>query len=263
MKNKLAIGVFYCMVIFLAGSLSIFGQETDKLKGKQITIKMQNQPLGLVFRYLMENYDIQIGFEQSLLDKDHNEYNFETNLPAIAETKLQSVDGNVEMKLEVQLGFKAEKHPITVNFDNAKLEDVLNQIVRQMDNYEWEINNDVINIFPTQGRFEKFEKLLETKVTNFTLEKGKTVRDITTSIKELPEFYKFIDKNNLVFFGFRSGSVLRINAQYGRTVNAEMNFSNLTFRELLNKITKIKKGGWILRWIKTRTSGRELIDIDI
>jgi hypothetical protein len=66
-----------------------------------------------------------------------------------------------------------------------------------------------------------------------------------------------------VFFGFRGGLGAMKEAQYGRTIDAEMNFSNLTLRELLNKITKMKKGGGQLRWIRTRDSGRELIDIDI
>ena len=264
MKKKLAIVLLNCIIVLFTATFSTFGQQNEVgLKANRITIKMEKQPLGLVFRYLMENYDIPIGFEWSLSDKDHNEYNFETNLPATAKTKVQSTDGKSEMILQVQLGFTAEIHPISVNFDNAKLEDVLNQIVGQMENYKWEINDDVVNIFPIQGRYEKFEKLLETKIANFTFEKGMTVRDVTANIKKLPEFEKFLKENNLVFFGTRNGALLRINAQYGRTIDAEMNFSNLTFRDLLNKITKIKKGGWILRWIRTRTSGRELIDIDI
>jgi hypothetical protein len=38
-------------------------------------------------------------------------------------------------------------------------------------------------------------------------------------------------------------------------------FSNLTFRELLNKIAKTKKGGWILR--KKKHWGKEIVDIQI
>ena len=34
---------------------------------------------------------------------------------------------------------------------------------------------------------------------------------------------------------------------YERTLPSDLSFSNLTFRDLLNKTTKVKRGGWILR----------------
>jgi hypothetical protein len=269
MKNKMNIVVLrYKVALFtmmlLVGGFSAFGQEKQiNLKDKRITIKMEKQPLGLVFRYLMENYDIPIGFEESLLDKDHNEYFFDTNLPSVGEANFQSTNGIAELKFRVETKFTAELHPITVKFDNGKLEEVFDKIVGQMEHYKWEINDNVINIFPTQGRVEKFQKMMEVKIADFKFEKGKTVNDITINIKKLPEFIKFVQENNLVFFGYRPGGAIRVKAQYGRTVDAEMNFSNLTFRELLNKITKVKKGGWMVRWGRTKPSGRELIDIDI
>lgn len=250
--------------IMLLGVLSVLGQEsTVSINEKPITVQMKKQPLGLIFRYLIENYDIPIGFEESLLDRDHNEYNFETNLPAVVETTVQSIDGRIEITYQNQLKFVSVGHPITVDVKNGKLEDVFNQIVGQMNNYKWEINDGVINIFPAQGRFERFERLLETKISRYTVKKGKVVKDITANIKELPEFISFLKENNLIFFGSRNGPLLRINAQYGRLLSTDMDFSNITFRELLNKITKTKKGGWILRWIRVRNTGREIIDIDI
>lgn len=264
MKRKIIITFLNLTLIFLAGTFYAFGQKNEvDLKDKKITIKFEKQPLGIVFRYLMKNYDIPIGFEWSLLDKDHNDYNFDTNLLPTAETTVTSSDNKPEIGLQSYIVFKADNYPITVNFDNAKLEDVLNEIVRQMNFYKWEINNDVVNIFPTQGRHEKFAELLDTKISQFTFEKGKTVRDITANIKELPEFIKYTENNNLFFRGVRSGPILLIDPQYGRTIDGEMNFSNLTLRELLNKVTKIKKGGWQLQWLQTLDKGIELIDIDI
>jgi len=62
----------------------------------------------------------------------------------------------------------------------------------------------------------------------------------------------------------RTGLDFVIKAQYGRTIDEEMNFSNPTFRELLNKVTKIEKGGWILKWKwVSKSTGKELIDIDV
>ncbi|HLA96406.1 MAG TPA: hypothetical protein VK612_11850 [Pyrinomonadaceae bacterium] len=263
MKTK---AIVFLTIFFLAsGTLSVSGQESNgELKGKRITIKMEKRPLGSVLRYLMENYDIPIGFEQSILDRNHNEYDFDTNLPAIGSHRQQNADGSIKMTTTSEAIFKADLHPITLNFENVKLKYVFDRMVEQMENYKWEINNGVINILPFRGRDERFDRLLGLKINKFGLEKGKTVEDITTNITLLPEFRSFIRENKLSFHGFRTGINFVIKAQYGRIVDQQMDFSNLTFRELLNKVTKVKKGGWILKWrYISSTTGKELIDIDI
>ena len=265
MNKKTAVILLCCIIVYLVGTFSAFGQEKEiNLKYKRITIKMEKQPLGLVFRYLMENYDIPIGFEQSVLDRNQIDYYFDTNLPAVATHKQQNTDGSIKMTTTSETAFKAKLHPITLDFENGKFKDIFDQIVQQMENYKWEINDGVVNIFPIKGRDERFEKLLELKINKFTFEKGNTVQDITTNIVLLPEFQNFMKESNFYFSDFREGTNFVIKAQYGRTIDEGMNFSNLTFKELLNKVTKIKKGGWILKWrYVLKTSGKELIDIDI
>ncbi len=256
--------MLHCVLIYLVGTLSVFGQEKEiELKDQRITIKMEKQPLGLVFGYLMENYDIPIGFEESILDRGHSEYDFYAN-PAIAKHETASADSNITFTTTAKPSFKADLHPITVNVQNERLEVVLNQVVKQMENYKWEINDGVVNIFPIRDRDERFERLLGLKIERFTFEKGKTIEDITTNIQSLHEFLRFMGKNRLIFIGVRTGADFVLKAQYGRTLEVGMDFSNLTFRDLLNKITKIKRGGWILKWKGiSRTTGKEEIDIDI
>ena len=265
MNKKTTIVMLFCMIIYLAGTLSVFGQEKEiDLKDKRISIKMEKQPLGVVFRYLMQNYDIPIGFEESILDRDHSEYDFIVNLPAVAKHKMENSDGSVKITTAAERVFKAGLHPITVNAENETLEEVFNQIVKQMENYKWEINDGVVNIFPIKGRDERFEKLLGLNIKKFTFEKGKTIEDITTNIMLLREFLIYRKENQLVFTGARSGANFVLKAQYGKTIDEGMDFSNLTFRELLNKITKIKRGGWILKWKRmSNTTVEEHIDIDI
>lgn len=265
MKKRSAILAICCIITYLAEATYAFGQELETdVTDKQITIKMEKQPLGLVFRYLMENYDIPIGFEQSILDRGHIEYSFDTNLPAVATHKQQNADGSVKMSTTSESAFNAKSHPITLDFENGTLKDVFDQIVKQMENYKWEINQGVVNIIPIKGRDERFEKLLELKIKKFTFEKGKTVQDIAANIASLPEFRSFLKENNFHFSDFREGMNFVRKAQYGRTVDSAMDFSNLTFREILNRAAKIKKGGWILKWrYVSKTTGKELIDIDI
>jgi hypothetical protein len=263
MSNKQVIIILYCVIICLVGAFSTIGQEkqTD-LKDKQITIKIEKQSVRLIFRYLMANYDIPIGFEESILDRDHAEYKFITN-PGESKLVLDT-DGSIKINKRVDDFFKPKLYPISIDIENGRLEEVLNQIVKQMQNYKWEINDGVVNILPIKGRDERFKDLLEIKVNSFIFEKGKTVEDITTNIRLLPEFRNFMQENKLVFTGVRNGADFVLKAQYGRTISEGMDFSNLTFCELLNKITKIKKGGWILKWKGiSKTTGTEYIDIDI
>ena len=177
---------------------------------------------------------------------------------------MENASGSYSVTTTTERAFKAKLHPITVTAENASLEEVFNQIVNQMENYKWEINDGVVNIFPIKGRDERFKQLLGLNIQRFTLERGKTIEDITTSIQSMHDFLRFMGKNKLIFFGVRTGANFALKAQYGRTIDAGMDFSNLAFRDLLNKITKIKRGGWVLKWkwIST-TTGKEEIDIDI
>lgn len=255
--------MLHCILFFLVGTLAVFGQEKElDLKNKRITIRMERQPLGNVFRYLMENYDIAIGFEESTLDRSMPDYVFHTNLPGKPEKTMRQGDITITMGVEREFGFRW--HPITVEDEGERLEQVLDQIVGQMENYKWEINDGVVNIFPVKGRDERFEKLMGLNIQRFTFEKGQTVGDITKNILALREFKSFLKENKFFFTGTRQGAVLILKAQYGRAINVGMDFSDLTFRDLLNKITKIKRGGWVLKWKRsTDAPGWEIIDIDI
>ena len=262
---KPVVNSLFLLFVLSAGTFSILGQDKEiDLIDRPITIKMDNQPLGSVFRYLMENYDVQIGFEQSILDRRLPDYNFLTNLPAVVTYKQQSPNGIIKITTTSEVVFKAPLHPITLNVENLKLRKVFDQIVSQMDNYKWKINNGIVNIYPVKERDERFRRLLELHIDRFVLKKGKTVEDITTSIASLPEFHRFMTENKLSFSGVKPGFGYEVKARYGRTIDQEINFSNGTFRDLLNEITKVKKGGWIVKWQGVvKATGREYIDIDI
>ena len=225
---------------------------------------MEAQPVGEVFRYLMLNYDIPIGFEESDLDREKSDLLFETNPVLRAPHKMKQ--GDVQYTTTSQLRFEAGTHPITLYIEDGSVEDVFNEIIRQLEDYNWEISDDVVNIFPVKGRNKKFEELLGMNVKRFTFEKGETVDDITKKIMALPEFGSFLSRNKLKFDGFRMGMNFVLKAQYGRVIDEGMDFSNLTFRDLLNKVTKVKRGGWALNWRRVWSNMRAeptVLDIDI
>jgi hypothetical protein len=248
------------LLLFVLATPGICQDKQAPLKDKRISIRMEAQPLGEVFRYLIGNCDIPIGFEESVLDREAPDFEFEPN-PATARHKMKQ--GDVQSVTTVQRQFQAGRHAITLYIEDGSVEQVFDEIVRQMENYKWEVNDDVVNIYPVKGRDPRFERLLGTRVKRFTIEKGQTVGDITKNIKALPEFISFMRENKLHFSGVREGFKFINKAQYGRVVNEGMDFSDLSFRDLLNRATRVKRGGWRLSRLWINSAGEEHINIDI
>jgi hypothetical protein len=259
MSKVLILGI----VLVIVPKMAFGQQDKTNLADERITIKMVKRPLGEVFKFLMQNYDVLIGFERSNLDIGKPDYYFETNLSTTVASESTVQDG-LKVKISAEHVFLAPNHRITVIAENKQLKKVFDTIVRQMRYYDWEINDGVVNIFPKEGRDLRFKELLETKINSFKFEKGETIWQLTTKIKEMPEIRAFLDDNKLYFSGKRSGLVEILETQYGKTIDAEMNFSSMTFKELLNKITKIKRGGWaIANHGFSKAVQRDYLDIDI
>jgi hypothetical protein len=75
----------------------------------------------------------------------------------------------------------------------------------------------------------------------------------------LPEFKKFLTKNSLDHSQSRTGYLVQV---LERKIPDELRFSNITFKELLNKITKVKRVGWILK-SSDLYEEKDYTDIDI
>lgn len=243
-KKIILLALFICLCFS-----SAIGQETPTdLKDKRITVKAKDKPLSAVFYHLMAVYDVPIGMEGSTLDKGTSDFMFNPNLPYV---------GQEFSRRDWQ--YKVDNNLLTIEFENARLETVLDEIVRQMKNYKWEINDEVVNIVPTKGRDARYEKLLAIKIGNFSFQKDFLVAQIRNDILDLPEVKKFLSENKL-----HSTKLRPYTGNVGRRLPIEMKFSDLTFRELLNKIAKIKKGGWLLRDNYLYGSEeKEYIEIDI
>jgi len=236
MRKSLKIIVLNLILILFVRVIYAFGQQKESaLKSKKVTINAEKKSLNYVLGQLITNYDIAIGFEVSALDKYHHEYEFIVNVPYLEkEIMLSGVPTPDSFP-------RVKEHWFTVKAENKRLEDVLDIIVKQMPNYKWEINDNVVNILPIQGRDKRYEKLLNIKIKSFTYQKGYPIAFIRDAILNLPEVKKFLDDNNML-----STTVRRYGDYTNRGLPNEMKFSDLTYRDLLNKITKVKRGGWML-----------------
>lgn len=255
MRKKTNIVLLCCTMIFLMGVLHTFGQEKEtKLKDKRITINAEKESLNYILRYLMSNYDIAVGFEQSALDKFNHDYEFGVNVPY--EEKETILSGERPFDFFPRI----EKHWFTVKAKNERLENILDIIVKQMPNYKWVINDGIVNIFPSQGRDKNYEKLLNIKIKSFTYQKQYPIVFIRNGILDLPEVKKFLEENNMLSQSARSYTGYSV-----KGLAAEMKFSNLTFRDLLNKITKAKRGGWMLlnTYVLPKSGEKQYLNIEI
>lgn len=255
-----AIGLLLLSFV-LSASQSIVGQVNPDLSELRMSISADKQPLGVIFRRLMHEHGIDIGFEQSTLDNNKWYFSFDTNMPFSATHSSQR--NGVIIETTAETGFNAGPYPISINIQNGTVREVFDTIIRQMDHYTWESRDGVINIFPTKGRDPRFESLLDANIADFRLPKGSKVEDITMTLLSLPEFRQFQKSNRISFFPIRDGVTVLIKEQYGRTIDEPMEFKNIRFRDLLNRITKIKKGGWILRMRGKTREGGDRGDLDI
>lgn len=255
MIGKRAIFSIGCLVILAINSLIVLGQEKKvELKNKRITIQMTGKSLYTVVNRLINKYDIAIGLEESIFDRDHRDFYFATNVPSDKWKAEYSGDKEV-LSPTRQLGYE---HLITVNFKDARLEDVMDAIVKEMENYDWEINNDVVNIFPIRGRDPRLKQLLDLRVRDFGVGMGADIGSIQAQLMLfLPEFKTFLAENKLEAETGRPGSVGE-----DRILPDGMRFSDMTFKELLNAITKSKRGGWMLMIKKQKDKpGKEFVEI--
>lgn len=247
-----------CLALIMLGSLCTLAQDEVKgLKNKRVTIQMTNQSLFTVINRLINKYDIAIGFEESILDRDHRDFYFDTNI--ISKEWMPGYGGDKQVPPPTLLSGN-KKNLITVNFENTRLEDVLDSIVKQMENYGWEMQGSIVNIFPIHGRDSRLKELLEIEVSDFYVGEGAYVGSVQAQLMLfLPEFKAFLSKHSLEMNISGVGSI-----DDRRILPTELRFSTLSFRDLLNGIAKSKRGGWIIRIKKIKDQpGKDFIEIEI
>ena len=258
---------FFCalaLVVFLSSFLQSVSAQimSNSIRDRKLSIKADNEPLAKVFHQLIYELGIPIGFEESNLDEGHRDFYFETNLPEYMSRnggQRYPANGSLSYDVHLERVFPKNGHLITLNFENASIDKVFDSIVRQMSNYKWEIADDIINIYPKEGRDPRLIELLNTEVHEFILGETATLIMIQPDIYDLPEFTKFLSERNLAVTGVRS------NAQDLKSrIPQRIKLSNVKLKQVLNRLAKIKAGGWILKVEKRMSEeGKEIIELDI
>ncbi|MEK7855709.1 MAG: hypothetical protein AAB288_06440, partial [Acidobacteriota bacterium] len=225
-------------IFFLAFIADIHAQAAPLVE-KKVTVSVKGAALGDVFRTLIVDYDVPIGFEESELDGKHHDFDFDTNIPFTRTTEHGSPANPVTVSVTMQDVFEPKSVMFSLDMKNEKLPKVLDEITKQMRNYAWSINDGVVNIYPIRGRREVFRRLLDVKISKFQT-KQRRIDILKAYIVALPELKAFADQKSLVLT--RRRTYYSPNGDRNLPTQ-ELNFTDLTLRSLLNKITLIKRGG--------------------
>lgn len=236
-----------------------FGQDSLELRNRRVSLKMKQQPVGKVLTYLMQKYQISIGFEESSLDRGQRKFDFYANIP----TDLDEITSDGPLDDDITEP-NSNVCLVTVDVEKKELWEVLDSITSQMQNYRWDINDDVVNIFPSKGRDSRIESLLNTNISQFISLPDDTVFAVSSRLSVLPEFRNWLVTNKIRYSPFREGPLYQLDDQYHkRGVPHGINFTNISFRKLLNEITRAKGGGWRLLLPEVRKNGDQYLDLDI
>lgn len=234
----------------------------NDIRDKRTSIKVENAAVGKVFQELIYEQGIPIGLEISPLDRDHNDFWFETNLPEYIvrnRQPRQRLNGSLSYEVHVEMLFNAKEHLISLDLKDASIDEVFDSVVRQMSNYRWEMIDGVVNIYPKSDRDPNFVKLLDMDVEKFHLGEKATLMHILSAVYELPEFEQFLEDQKLSVNRLRVGG-----NELMRRTPQDLKMSKVKIREILNSLAKVKGGGWLLRFSKKKSDdGKEIIDLDI
>lgn len=257
MKNCVKFG-FSLALLLWTGPLCL-GQVSERgFLDKRITLNLEKQAFGLVFRHLLVEHNVPIGLELSASDSKSKDFDFDANIPVLRKNEVVITDGRVRTPVTDETRLDGKNQRFSIEVENERLENVLNEIVRQMGKYRWEINNGVVNIVPTEGRNAVFERFLALKVRKFAL-KNPRVELIQPYLFFLPEVIEFMKANRLSFANSRTGRTSTLQ----RKLPSDLEFSDIGFRELLNEITKIKRGGWILKELDSTDPTIHYLEVEI
>ena len=233
---------------------------TDKTDGislldNRVSIRAKGEPLGKVFGTLMlirSKYWVR---RISVWDRDHSDYDFATNI--LTQTN-NGKPGTIAHFATCCQIFHARSHFITVDATEPPLSEVLDTIVNQMANYKWEVNDGVVNIFPSKGRDSLLAQFVALDIAVFSLNGDVRIESLKGSFGQLPEVKLFLVANNLQYNNSRV-----IVGDLDTPLDPAPAYSHIKMLDLLNKISKAKRGGWILRARVVKNSSEVYLDLDI
>lgn len=212
MKAKVYFSIILLILVIFVNINTLGQTVNNNILGKSIEeISINDKNLTSVLVEISDRYNIPIGFEYS--DYEHT-----------------------------------EKIRISLSEQNTTVKDVLNLLITQNSNYNWEISDGVINFIPTKARRESLKRLLTTEIS-ITFNKNLTKYELKSFLAELPEIKKISDSP--FNFKIHSGNV----SDQLLSDETLKTAKNIQFKSFLNRIVNGKDSNfWFISEIGDQDS---------
>jgi len=144
-----------------------------------------------------------------------------------------SLDYNIPLGLEISSDEQLSNR-YRVELNDGTLADLMNQIIRQNERYDWSIENGVVNVFPRETYRDAFLiELLKVRIGSFAVNKNSDCWKLQDDLVNTPEIKAVIDAHGMHNGTNFSGWYI---PQLGR--NFSLKASEISLKLLLNRIVK-------------------------
>jgi len=218
--------ILTCIIFILAGLNGFISAQKTVVKNENwATMQLENvqikgQGVGQLLSRISFGYDVPIGFEVAANEDELMMHSF--------------------------------------YFKKGTLSELLTQFVKEHNQYAWEINDGVVNVFPNDGyRDPQLKELSEIEIGTVSIEKGTSCYGLGKSLANAPEIKEFLENNEIGFRGQGlSGFYIM---QLGRDFTLDV--SNMKLKAILNKV--IKESPTTNFWLIRRNGYDQSISVNI
>ena len=147
---------------------------------------------------------------------------------------------------------------LRLDFKKATLEEVLNRVVAEHPEYEWEVRDGVVHVFPKEGRQDPIVKqILGIEIGRFSIKEKTVTWDVEKTLLTSPELAPVMDGYGLTTPGWAFSGFYFPNV--GSNFNLDV--SNQPVRSILNRIVKESKTAKF--WSISRNSQEHTLAINV
>ena len=193
----------------------------------------------------------QLVESQGLLDRSIDELHLEGSNIGILLSSF-SAQTKVPIGLEVS-GFDdlSSAKTMRVHIKKGNVREALDSIVKQNPLYTWKVENEVVNVLPTDSNRDRLlRELLETKLERFAITRGLSRLGLRIALTKSPAVESVLSRENV--HPDNSSFMSRDMVALGRDYMLEV--SNVSVSELLNRIIRDSQTKY---WIVLRHGTRK------
>ena len=164
---------------------------------------------------------------------------------------------------EIPIGFEVAMNggefvELRMDLKKATLAEVLDRFVAEHPEYQWEISDGVVNVFPKEGRRDPLlQQILNKQIAKFSVKEKTATWDVGTTLLATPELKPLITSYALTTPGWSFSGFFIPNV--GRTFKLDL--SNTTVRAILNNI--VKGSPTAKFWLISRNSAEHVLSISL